>query len=285
MQDVNASNIIVDIDDHLNDDVRDLVEPVATPRRFRESVVDPWLTVADFGPNPGPDPLDENSYSEWQLVGADNDDDDSSSLDRVVSLLLKASALASPSTAEPTHKDDGGGGGSDGTTSAIQRLLRFLFHGGRATRIVWLSRSRFLTCDGPHSGPPADFWDYYWARHELPLYATMKTAAGPAGRAGAATEAAATAAADDEDIDDRPYSSCLGGVPDVVPDRWPAVLAALLSRGAPDVARAVLFPAPTLPASRRSWRSGQSCIVVGSHPAAAGVAAEAAGGPLSSAAT
>jgi hypothetical protein len=255
MQDVNvnvASNIVVDIENNLND-VRDLVEPAAAPRRFRESVVDPWLAVADFGPNPGPDPLDENSYSEWQLVGADNDDDDddSSSLERVVSLLLKASTLASPSTTEdPAHEeDDGGGGSDDGTTSAIPRLLRFLFNGGRTTRIVWLSRSRFLTCDGPHSGPPADFWDYYWARHELPFYATVKAAAGPAGIAGAATEAAipAEAAAAFTADDDRTYSFCLGGVPDDGPDRWPAVLASLLSR-APD-ARAVLCalrPGPDL---------------------------------------
>jgi hypothetical protein len=178
-------------------------------RRWRgSSVFEPWRAIEARRRLTRPDPLDENRYSEWQLLGG-GEGEDSASLARVLSLLT---------TTAPTH--DGGGGGA----TAKRRLLHFLFNDGPKTRIVWLSRTRFLRCEGPNSPVHGRFWSFYdRERHLLPpLCASARAAARVA-----ATSVAPAAAYRNYAI----YLGCVPGVPaPTEADRWPAALMSLLYR-------------------------------------------------------
>jgi hypothetical protein len=238
-----------DIDDNW-DDVRDLVEPLRTPR-IREAVVAPWLERRGRARNELPADsqrlLDDNSRSfrEFILLGGDsagNIEGDGAEGDG----NAVPSWLSADGTAASTHSSD----------SAPQRLLSFLLRDRPQTVVVWLSRNLFLACDGPGSRVLRDYSAEGWCYRSVAFFAYAKTVGGGE-RSFRLCLGVAGGGGDDGETTLRYRSEEAGD--------WPPALAAMIARSAAvsgitchliaarhhrTLLEAVVSPAPPLPGGR-----------------------------------
>jgi hypothetical protein len=160
-----------DIDDNW-DDVRDLVEPLRTPR-IREAVVAPWLERRRRARNELPADyqrlFDDNSrcFRELILLGGDSagniEGDGAEGGGNAVPSWLSADG-----TAASTHSSD----------DAPQRFLSFLLRDRPQTVVVWLSHNLFLACEGPGSPVLRDPNAADWCYRSVAFFAYAKTVGG-----------------------------------------------------------------------------------------------------------
>jgi hypothetical protein len=234
------------IDDEIRD-VQDLVEPVRWPR-IRAAVIEPFfdrhrLSAAERAGIVAYNPS-YRCYREWKLVGIREDGDGTGDGDGggggdaapdISSPLLDRLAARLTSDSSPPAPTEGRN--DDGIT---RRFLSLLLHNRPETRVIWLSRGRFLACDGPRSHGH-DGRDGWWS-HVAAFRADVTTTT-------AAVEG-------DNAARCRHHRICLGALEeDRAAGDWPPVLAALLAR----CARVTSIACQGLDVTGTRGSSRQSC--------------------------